>query len=243
MTRVFYDFHIHTALSPCADGDMTPCNIVNMAGLSGLGVIAVTDHNCTLNARACAAASKRLKGPLVIAGTELTTAEEIHVILLFPSLAAADAFEDYVAPRRLKIANRPEIFGKQLIIDEFDNAVGEHPGLLIPATDISVEDAGAVAAEFGAVAFPAHADKPANGITAILGAIPERLGFSSAEVSRNGPDAFIKELTESGYRVLYNSDAHTLADINERGRNVLEVGALTAEGVLEALRTKRRRTR
>ena len=30
------DLHIHTALSPCGDMDMTPNNIVNMAQLKGL---------------------------------------------------------------------------------------------------------------------------------------------------------------------------------------------------------------
>ena len=42
--RVYYDFHIHSALSPCGDEDMTPLNIVGMAKLIGLDVIAVTDH-------------------------------------------------------------------------------------------------------------------------------------------------------------------------------------------------------
>ena len=46
------DLHIHTALSPCADKDMTPNNIVNMAVLKGLDAIAVTDHNSGANLRA-----------------------------------------------------------------------------------------------------------------------------------------------------------------------------------------------
>ena len=36
-----YDFHIHSCLSPCGDGDMTPNNIVNMALLNGLSAIDV----------------------------------------------------------------------------------------------------------------------------------------------------------------------------------------------------------
>ena len=27
---LYYDFHIHSALSPCGDNDMTPNNIINM---------------------------------------------------------------------------------------------------------------------------------------------------------------------------------------------------------------------
>ena len=50
--KIAYDLHIHTALSPCGDDDMTPNNIVNMALLKGLDVIAVTDHNTCRNAAA-----------------------------------------------------------------------------------------------------------------------------------------------------------------------------------------------
>ncbi|MDO5479206.1 MAG: histidinol-phosphatase, partial [Clostridia bacterium] len=28
--KLYYDLHIHSALSPCGDNDMTPNNIVNM---------------------------------------------------------------------------------------------------------------------------------------------------------------------------------------------------------------------
>ena len=36
---LYADFHIHTALSPCGDRDMTPNNIVNMALLKELDII------------------------------------------------------------------------------------------------------------------------------------------------------------------------------------------------------------
>ena len=56
--RVYYDFHIHSCLSPCGDEDMTPNNIVNMSLLKGLDIIAVTDHNCAGNVKACQEAAK-----------------------------------------------------------------------------------------------------------------------------------------------------------------------------------------
>ncbi|MEG2203410.1 MAG: PHP domain-containing protein, partial [Christensenellaceae bacterium] len=45
--QIYYDFHIHSALSPCGEDDMTPNNIVNMAKIKGLDAIAVCDHNST----------------------------------------------------------------------------------------------------------------------------------------------------------------------------------------------------
>ena len=50
--KVYYDLHIHSALSPCAEVEMTPNNIVNMSLLKGLDMIAVTDHNSCGNIRA-----------------------------------------------------------------------------------------------------------------------------------------------------------------------------------------------
>ena len=47
-----YDLHIHSALSPCAEEEMTPNNILNMAMVRGIDMIAVTDHNSTANLRA-----------------------------------------------------------------------------------------------------------------------------------------------------------------------------------------------
>ena len=42
---MYYDLHIHSALSPCSDDTMTINNIFNMAYIKGLELIAITDHN------------------------------------------------------------------------------------------------------------------------------------------------------------------------------------------------------
>lgn len=59
MRPVFYDLHIHSCLSPCGDQDMTPKNIVNMALLKELELIALTDHNSCKN---CPAIMKAAAG-------------------------------------------------------------------------------------------------------------------------------------------------------------------------------------
>ncbi|WDC84843.1 PHP domain-containing protein [Caloramator sp. mosi_1] len=64
--KYYYDFHIHTGLSPCADDDMTPNNIVNMSKLKGLDVIAITDHNSCKNVEACLKVAKRLEYQLYL---------------------------------------------------------------------------------------------------------------------------------------------------------------------------------
>ena len=77
--RIWVDLHIHSCLSGCAEDDMTPNNIVNMALIKGLDVIAVTDHNSARNIEAVMQVGKR-EGLLVVPGMELCTAEEIHLV-------------------------------------------------------------------------------------------------------------------------------------------------------------------
>ena len=91
--RFYYDLHIHSCLSPCGDDDMTPCNIVGMAKLIGLDVIALTDHNTCRNAPAVLKAAANV-GITALAGMELTTSEDVHIVMLFPSLENALAEND-----------------------------------------------------------------------------------------------------------------------------------------------------
>ena len=53
------DLHIHSCLSPCGDEEMTPYNLVNMAKVMGLDILALTDHNSSLNCPAAARAGRR----------------------------------------------------------------------------------------------------------------------------------------------------------------------------------------
>ena len=82
---VYCDLHIHSCLSPCAQDDMTPANVVGMACVKGLDVIALTDHNSALNLPAAMAAGKAM-GVQVIPGLEVTSREDVHVLAYFDTL-------------------------------------------------------------------------------------------------------------------------------------------------------------
>lgn len=234
--RYHYDFHIHSCLSPCGDDEMTPADIVGMACVNGLDIIALTDHNCARNTPAAVRAGERA-GLTVIPGMELETAEEVHVVLLFPTAEAALACGQVVDDARFKIGNRPDIYGRQVIMDESDNECGELADLLVTSTSIGVYEAAALAGRFGGVAYPAHADKPANGILQILGALDRDMGFTAVEASPRADAAFIRRLAADGYAVMYGSDAHYLADIGEpNDRNGIELDAPTPQAVIRYLR-------
>ncbi len=100
MTAFPCDLHVHSCLSPCAEDDMTPCNIAGMAYLNGLAMVALTDHNSTRNCPAFFRACEEY-GITPVAGMELTTSEDIHLLCVMPDLETAECFERGVARRRM----------------------------------------------------------------------------------------------------------------------------------------------
>lgn len=231
----WYDLHIHSCLSPCADDDMTPCDIVRMACLKGLDVIALTDHNSCGNCAAALAAGER-EGVLVVPGMELCTREEIHVICLFAELAGALGFARRVEARLPPVPNRPEIFGRQIFMDEWDRIRGEEPRLLLTAADIGFAQAAAMAVACGGAAFPAHIDRPAFGAVGVLGCLPPENPYTAAELSaRCDRAAFLRSRSDTaGLRILVDSDAHSLGAISERA-HCLRLPELTRGAVVEAV--------
>lgn len=222
MNRYFYDFHIHSCLSPCADDDMTPNNIAGMAALKGLNLLALTDHNSCKNCPAFYEACRR-QGIIPIAGMELTTAEDIHLVCLFEDLDWAMAFDAEISKHILPVKNRPDIFGKQLILNQDDEIIGEEETLLISATDLWAQDAIELARSFGAHVHPAHIDRVSNGIVAILGDIPQEYHFDCYELNNYlNIEAYMQQFPYIQREdVLVCSDAHQLWAINEAEHSLL----------------------
>lgn len=215
MKRYYYDLHIHSCLSPCADNDNTPNNIAGMASLSGLNIVALTDHNTCKNCPAFFKAAEQY-GIIPIAGMELTTSEDIHIVCLFETLSGALKFDDKLQEYRVFIRNRPEIFGEQPILDGEDEVVGYEENLLPNATSLSVEDVPNLVKSFGGICYPAHIDRDANGIIAVLGTFPPTPYFSAFEIrNREKADAYIQKFGLENKRMVISSDAHYLTDIRD----------------------------
>ena len=216
MIPLYYDLHLHSCLSPCGDDDMTPANIVGMAAIKGLEVIAVTDHNSCKNCRA-AMFHGRNYSVIVIPGMELCTSEEVHIVCLFPTLEDALRFDSYVYEHLLPIKNKEDIFGKQQIMDEEDAVIGTVENLLISATDISFDDVWDIIQEYHGIAYPAHINKGSTSVLSNLGFIPPDSTFTCAEV--HDLKTFHKLQAANPYlkncHIISNSDAHYLEDINE----------------------------
>lgn len=219
MSRYHYDLHVHSCLSPCGDADNTPNNLAGMAFLNGVRIMALTDHNTSRNCPAFFAAAERY-GIVPVAGMELTTSEDIHAVCLFETLEAALAFNDEVDTRRVRVKNREDIFGEQLIMDEDDNVVGREEDLLINATTIALDEAPVLAARYDGICYPAHIDRPANGAIEILGDFPHYVGFHLAELhDRENRDEYVSTYGLENIRLLFSSDAHYLDQLRDGEEN------------------------
>ena len=240
MIPVFYDLHMHSCLSPCGDEDMTPANLVGMAFVKGLQVIALTDHNSSKN---CPAAAKHAKeyGLTFLPGMELTTQEEVHVVCLFPTLSDALDFDAIVHERILPVENKPDFFGHERVMDENDCQIAEEKLLLINATSISFDQVQPLVEEHNGVMIPAHIDKSSNALISNLGFVPPDSHFTCAEYAylSNAPALEEKNPYLKTCRKITDSDAHYLENINE-AVNVLHVEENTPQAILHLLKTPRK---
>ncbi len=236
MKDFYYDFHIHSSLSPCGDSDSTPNNIAGMASIMGLDIIALTDHNTSKNCPAFFEACERY-GVVAVAGMELTTSEDIHVVCLFEHLSDALKFDAFVSEGRLKIKNRPEIFGEQPILDGMDEKIGEEEYLLTASSGISVSEVCEIVSGFGGIAYPAHIDREANGIIAVLGTLPLNEGFKLFELNdREKADRYSTEYSINKDSFLIGSDAHCLTSMREGECTItLDCDGLDADRTREKL--------
>ncbi|MEG0766770.1 MAG: PHP domain-containing protein [Clostridia bacterium] len=205
------DLHLHSCLSPCAEDEMTPNNLVNMAWLKGLELIAVTDHNSARNLPACWEVAQA-RDVALLPGLEVTTREDVHCLCYFPTVEEALAFSAKIHPLLGDMPNVPRVFGNQLVLNAEDEQIAVEPMLLIQALSLTLAETVSLADAMGGLAVPAHINRGANGLLINLGILPEKAGFAALELSPNAP-APLCDLGD--HKILYASDAHRLEDIAE----------------------------
>ncbi len=234
--RIKYDLHIHSALSPCADNDMTPYNIVMLASMLEVDVLALTDHNSVLNCRAVAKHCEDV-GITFFPGIEINTAEEIHMVALFYTLSDAESFYSEFYPTIPPIKNDIAAFGDQQIIDENDEVIGEEERLLINASALSIVEITELVRRYNGVVFPAHIDRSSYSVISSLGAIPPECCFTALELAY--PDNLEKWQGRiedfDSYKIIKNSDAHRLEDLYSKGGETTLSESFTKESFVKKL--------
>jgi hypothetical protein len=145
----------------------------------------------------------------VIAGMEITSREEAHILALFETEGDLMRMQDLVY-ENLSGENYEESFGPQTVVDEWDRVVGTNRRLLIGATALSVEQIVDAIHERGGLAIASHVDRERFSLIGQFGFIPKGLRLDAVEVSR--PSSMGHGY---GYPVVIFSDAHFLEDIGK----------------------------
>jgi hypothetical protein len=191
--------------------------LADTAAGRGIRILALTDHNSSLNCPAFAKVCPP-RGIIPIYGMEAATNEEIHVLCLFTSLEASLSFSEYAYSILVPFPNDPEKTGDQVYVDEDDNIEGEAALYLINPLDLSLDAIGPKTAEYGGIVIPAHVDRAAFSMTSQLGAAVHG-PWTALECTRIPPMTGYPvpaPLDTLGYPLITSSDAHYLEHVGRR---------------------------
>jgi hypothetical protein len=239
------DLHIHTCLSPCADLEMTPSKIVNTAKQRGIDIIAITDHNSAENVdAACKAALKT--GITVLAGMEVTSSEEVHILALFKNIEKVMKLQELVYNNLLKFdipaSSRSSLKeGKwameQVVVNENDEVLRFNNRLLISSTTLNTYEIVENTHRLGGISIASHIDRDAFGILSQLGFIPDDLNLDAVEMSPSINRKTAEELYSAYTSIPWttSSDAHFLKDIGIK-TTVFLIKEPTIEEIASALK-------
>lgn len=208
------DLHLHTCLSPCAELSMTPRGIVEKASSLGINIVAVCDHNSMENVAVTRDLAKK-KGMQVVAGMEICSAEEVHLLSLFGDINAAFRMQEIVYEHLQSGENDENAFGLQVVVNAEDEVLDFNKRLLIGATDLSIDRLVELIHRLKGIAVASHIDREAFGIIGQLGFINPETAFDALEISGRTSFAEARE-RYAAYRHIpwvSSSDAHLIGDI------------------------------
>jgi PHP family Zn ribbon phosphoesterase len=189
-------------------------DIVARAREAGIDALAISDHNICDNFPAIAALADG--SPLILPALEVQSAEDIHVVTIFPRIEVAINFQDWLWLKMPRVKNDPDVFGHQVVVDSNDDIVRMEDILLIQGAGYDIDTIVSRANGMGAITIMAHADRPSFAYPAVLGPMPEDYPVDAVELSWR-----VSSETADGWRKNYpsvtfirSSDSHTLDTIN-----------------------------
>lgn len=213
---------------------MIPPLIIKTAVEKGINLIAITDHNSSANIGAVISAAKGTEVK-IMAGMELQTKEEVHVLCLFDDLDQVLVFQKIIDAKLPDFPNDPEHFGEQFIIDETGDFIRNETRLLSTSADISIKSACEQVSELGGLFIPAHIDRDAYGLITVLGFVPPDIHPDALELSKHiHPKTIINKFPQiQNFPLIQSGDAHFLDDI--LGWNQLNMEKPTIMEIRKAL--------
>jgi PHP family Zn ribbon phosphoesterase len=207
------DLHIHTCLSPCAQPEMLPTEIVKQARSNKIDFVGICDHNSAENVSAVRKAGER-EGVHVLAGMEICSSEEVHILTFFNDDKALSEMQSIVY-ENLPGENDEEYFGEQLIVDEYDKITGSIRKLLIGSTTLSIDRVVELVHNLNGLAVASHIDRPSFSIISQLGFVPKELPLDALELSWRCQESEVIKYENYDLPLVKSSDAHSLSDIGK----------------------------
>jgi hypothetical protein len=193
---------------------MSPKRIADKAVERNLEIIGISDHNSAENVQAARNAARDCNVH-VLPGMEVASVEEVHIIALFNETEPVLKLQETVYERLSPGENNEELFGEQIVVNEFDEVEGYNNRLLIGATSLTVKELISIIHKLNGLAIASHVDREAYSIIGQLGFIPEDLEVDALEISphTSRSDALKKFPEIKKYPLVFSSDAHLLTDI------------------------------
>jgi len=229
--KLYYDLHIHSVLSPCADELMTPNNILNMAMLNELDIIAITDHNSTKQLAIFEELSESYD-MVIVPGIEVSVVEGFDVLCYFPSFHTANVFGDFIE-KHLSNDWGPYTKDDQVITNIYD-LIQDTYDLPLQSTTLTYHELVSKVRELDGAIILAHIDRKMQSPLRTYNL--QDIEFDGIEIQKYFKDTFTLENDDlSNYKVFHNSDSHSLLQISDK-EEWLDIKDKSIEGFLLYLR-------
>lgn len=220
---------------------MIPPLIVQEALEHKIDIIAITDHNASANVEAVqkAARSTTLK---VLAGMEVQSKEDVHLLCLFEEYASLIHWQLAVNKALPDMENNAEFFGEQFIVDENGEFICNEPRLLLTSTHFSIDEIFARVHALGGLVIPAHVNRSSYGLFPTLGLLSEQWPIHALEISRHisPQQALLTYPFIKGIPLIQSGDVHQLDQF--LGTTVFSLAEPTLTEIKMAFKGKNLRT-
>jgi len=192
---------------------MIPPLIVERALENSIDLIAITDHNSTLNFTSVKKAAENTS-LVVLPGVELQTREDVHVLCLFDTIDQITEFQRIIDSHLPDLKNQPEHFGEQFVVDETGEFIRREEKLLLSSTSLSMNKAFSAVQKLGGLFIPAHVNRKAFGLLENLGFVPTDIAIPAVEISRHiTPEQAYHLFPQiKGYPIVQDGDVHRLEE-------------------------------
>jgi len=198
---------------------MSPNNILNMADLNKLDIVAITDHNTMKQTHIASNLAKKY-GFIYIFGCEVTTVEQYHVLCLFKEKEHAIAFER-ILEREFTAKTQPLETEGQIVFDECDGPLYTLNNNYYEATRFQVAIVREMVDSLQGILILAHIERYSE---SMIDAIMDHLHlFHAIEINRRSDaKTFLKNHPKVGENLIVrNSDSHRLEQIVSEAESIL----------------------